>query len=94
MSRASSGSRKLGLGVIESLLLLPVGPSPAYQTLLAGCVGGVGARVGESLATVLTLERLLARVNALVLLQMMLELESFATMRALELSQVGAISMV
>ena len=94
MSRASSGSRKLGLGVIESLLLLPVGPPPAYQTLLAGCVGGVGARVGESLATVLTLERLLARVNALVLLQMMLELESFATMRALELSQVGAISMV
>ena len=50
--------------------------------------------MGESLATVLTLERLLARVNALVLLQMMLELESFATMRALELSQVGAISMV
>ena len=94
MSRASSGSRKLGLGVIESLLLLPVGPAPAYQTLLAGCVGGVGARVGESFATVLTLEGLLARVNALVLLQMMLELESFATMRALELSQVGAISMV
>ena len=50
--------------------------------------------MGESFATVLTLEGLLARVNPLVLLQMMLELESFATMRALELSQVGAICMV
>ena len=75
-------------------ILVSVPPTSGNQTLLAGGVGGVGARVGESLATVLTLERLLARVNALVLLQMMLELESFATMRALKLSQVGAISMV
>ena len=42
--------------------------------------------MGESLATVLTLEGFLASVNALMFLQVMLELESFATMRALELS--------
>ena len=48
----------------------------------------------ESFATVLALEGLLARVNALVFLQMMLELECFATMRTLELSEVRAISMV
>ena len=50
--------------------------------------------MGESFATILALEGLLAGVNALVLLQVMLELESFATMRALELSQVGAVRMV
>ena len=48
----------------------------------------------ESLATVLALERFLAGVDALVLLQVMLELESFATMGALELSQVGPVRMV
>ena len=80
------GSGELGLGVVEALLLLPIGASPADQTLLAGCVRGIGAGVGESLATVLTLEGFLASVNALMFLQVMLELESFATMRALELS--------
>ena len=50
--------------------------------------------MGESFATVLALEWLLASVNALVLLQVMLELESFATMRALELSQVRPVRMV
>ena len=76
------------------VLLLSVGAAPADQTLLAGCVGGIGAGVRESLATVLTLERFLAGVDALVLLQVMLELESFATMRTLELSQVGPVRMV
>ena len=50
--------------------------------------------MGESLATVLALEGLLAGVDPLVLLEVMLELESFATVGALELSQVGAVSMI
>ena len=74
--------------------MLPVSSAIADQTLFAGSVRGVGARVGESFATVLALEWLLASVNALVLLQVMLELESFATMRALELSQVRPVRMV
>jgi hypothetical protein len=41
----------------------------AYLALLAGRVAGVGPRVGEALSAVLALERLLARVDALVLLK-------------------------
>ena len=48
----------------------------------------------ESFATILALEGLLASVNALVFFKVMLELESFATMRALELSQVRPVRMV
>ena len=72
----------------------PATTSVSNEAFLGGGVGGVGARVGEPLVAVLALERLLPRVDPLVLLQVMLELESFATMRALELSEVRAISMV
>ena len=90
------GPGELGLGVADALLLLllSAAPAPADQTLLAGRVRGVGAGVRESLATVLAFERFFSGVDSLVFLQMMLELECFATMRALELSEVRAISMV
>ena len=50
--------------------------------------------MGEPLVAVLALERLLPRVDPLVLLQVMLELESFAAVAALELPEVGAVRVV
>ena len=89
-----SRSGKLVLGVIESLLLLPVSSAISDKTFFACGVRRVGAGVRESFATILALEGLLAGVNALVFFKVMLELESFATMRALELSQVRPVRMV
>ena len=48
----------------------------------------------EPLATILAFKRLLPCVDPLVLLQMVLELESLATVLAFEFSQLGAVSMV
>ena len=50
--------------------------------------------MGEPLATVLALKRLLSGVNPLMLLQMMFELESFATVLALEFPKVRAVCMI
>ncbi len=50
--------------------------------------------MGEPLAAVLALERLLPGVNPLVLLQVVLELEGFAAMGALELAEVRPVLMV
>ena len=57
-------------------------------------MGRVGAGVRKSLATVLALERLLAGVYALVLLEVMLELEGLTAVAALELAQVGSVLVV
>ena len=55
---------------------------------------GVGARVGEALATVLALEGLLAGVDALVLLEVVLELEGLAAVAAFEFSKFGTVLVV
>ena len=50
--------------------------------------------MGEPLAAVLALKRLLAGVDSLVLLEVMLELEGLAAVAALELAQVGPVLVV
>ena len=50
--------------------------------------------MGEPLTTDLALEGFLSRVNPLVLLQMMFELEGFAAVAAFKFSKVGAILMI
>jgi hypothetical protein len=50
--------------------------------------------VGEPLAAVLALERLLPGVDPLVLLQMVLELEGFAAMGTLELAEVRPVLVI
>ncbi len=50
--------------------------------------------MGEPLAAVLALERLLPGVDPLVLLQVVLELEGFAAMGTLELAKVRPVLVV
>ena len=69
----------------------PAAASISHEAFLGGGVRGVGARVGEPLVAVLALERLLPRVDPLVLLQVMLELESLATVGALEATEDGGL---
>lgn len=57
------------------------------DALLRGHVTGVGARVGEPLAAVGAGERLLARVDAHVLLQVVLKLERLITVGTFKLAQ-------
>ena len=72
----------------------PATTSVSHEAFLGRGVGGVGARVGEPLVAVLALERLLPRVDPLVLLQVMLELESLAAVATFEFSQVRAVLVV
>ena len=48
----------------------------------------------EPLVAILTLKRLLCRVDPLVLLQVMFEFESLATVAAFEFAQVGSVLVV
>ena len=50
--------------------------------------------MGEALAAVLALERLLPGVDSLMLLEVVLELEGFAAVGTLELAQVWPVLMV
>ena len=50
--------------------------------------------MGKPFATILALKRFLSGVDSLVLLQVMFELESFATMTTFKLSQVWAICVI
>ena len=90
------GERLAGRAVVGHALAVPVPVDPPTfdpddPALLRGHVAGVGARVGEALAAVGALEGLLARVDAHVLLEVVLELERLAALGALELAEVGAL---
>ena len=87
-----TGARGLA-GVGQVLISAPT-PAPAYQTFLAGGVGGIGTGVGESLPTDLTLEGFLSCVNPLVLLQVMFELEGLAAVTTFEFPQVRPVLVV
>lgn len=65
-----------------------------YETLLAGHMRRVGARVRESLAAIETLERLFAAMDPYVLLKVMLELERFAAFFALEPSEYLVVELL